>query len=534
MKKLIILLTILFLGTIFMAYFYFSRINQVNSGIARALNIATHNTAFLFQFTADEKFIELMSEQSIISELIGPEKSKELIDLKNSLLQNNKVTEILTNKKFFVSKVISNNTNNILIITQLSDNKEAEAFVNYLSTDKKLQKLNNHLYLYEPNDSVKYYGTLIEDVFLLSVNKDIIAEKLTIDLTAPNLFKAYIEKRQEISKPKLISIYVNFGLIDKYLANFLKGKLDGELAFLNKSKAFADLNYTYSKDKFQLFGSTQPDPRNTYISFFSKYKPVPITINNVLPYNTASYKFFGVDNVAKFQADLDIFFKEQKVFNKVDEVLKKLTSNYNLDFKKIVSEQFNHEMISFQLGTGERLGAISFKDGDKLNQFFTEISEQVDGEINIFKEDNIPYNLFGDAFKRFTRPYFVIKDNNLIFTPNLSTLKNYLNDFNSGKVLTQNTDYSKFRNEFPHEANIVFFYNLQVGKTIIQRDLKPEVYKVFNQKNTWGNYLYWTYQMSGDNGIFNTNFLLNKKTPSIENLPLTKYELDSLKAEIKL
>ncbi len=532
MKKLILLLTALFLGTICMAYIYFSRINSVNSGIAHALNISTHNASFVFEFTADQNFMELMSEQDILDELIGTTLLNELIGVKNVLLTNKSAKAALENKKILIGAVVDSIQNEVILLAQLDNQKTANKFIDDLINDGILKNGEKNIYTFQVNDSLQYYAGITDDVFLVAAKKNIIEERLKLQSTSSTPFKEYIESRQKVSKPKLISLYVNYNKIDSYLSNILKGKLDGELAFLNKSKAFAELNYNFSKDKLQLYGTTKPDPRNTFISLFSGLKPVSISINNILPANTAAYKIYGISDITKFQEKLDLFFKEQKMDNAVQTVYKNIQDKYYTDIKKVIAENFKNEIMTFQLSTGERLGAIAFKNGDKISQILLELGESQDNEIGIFKEDNIPYALFGDAFKRFNRPYFILKDNYLIFTPNASTLRNYIDNYTNGKLLTQDVAYSKFRNEFPSDASIVYFYNLQSGKELLRRDLKPSVYKQFNQENSWKDYSFFTYQMSGDNGIFITNLLLNKVAPKAKQI--TELELDSLKAEISL
>lgn len=532
MKKLITILILLIVGTAVLGYLYFSKLHRTKTGIDRALSVSTLNAAAVIEFSAEDKFFDLMREQELLNKLIGLENSDKLELIKNRLLSNTTAKSILNGNRIFLSFVNDDKTPQILISTQLQDNQEANALVAELQNTGILKPEQNHLYNFLTNDSSTYFAGLKEDVFFVSTSKSVILERLNLTNNNNDAFKDYIEQRQNISKQKLMRIYVNYAEVDEYVSNLIAGRLDGELAFLNKNDAFAEFSYNFSKDKLQLFGTTQPGKRSDYFHLFKHLNGVTFNINGILPSNTSSYKFFGIDQIEKFQANLAMLFKAQNIAQVQENVRKIISSKYNLDLSKIVNEQFNKEIITFQLTTGERLAALAFKNGDRLNQVMSEIGDYSDGEIGIFKDDQVLYALFGDAFKRFNRPHFTIKNNYLIVAPNASTVRDYINSYNAGKLLINDVGYAKFRNEFPGEANLIFYFDLNSSKTIARNNLKNKYYRNYVATDGWGNFAHFAYQMSGDNGKFNTNIVMDKVLPKSEQS--LEIDIEKILEEIEL
>lgn len=517
MKKLLTLLILLIIGTAVMGYFYFSKIHQVKSGNDRALSVATLNAAMVVEFTAEENFFELMSEQSLLSNFLGTNAALELEAIKTKLSKSSTSLNKILGNKLFLSFVTDQKQNEYVVSTQLQKQSDLGNLVKELMEKGVLKNENNHLYTFHANDSLELFAGVKEDVFLVSPSKSVILERLNLVENTDKDFKDYIELRQSISKSKLMTIYLNLSKIDSYALNMMVGRLDGELAFLNKNNSFAEFSYNFSKDKLQLFGTTTMGKKSSYYDLFKNLNGVPFTINGLLPHNTSSYKFYGIDQTVKFQELLAKFFKEQNNSQLVEKTLKEISTKYNLDLRKLISENFNKELITFQLTTGERLGAIQFKNGDKMSQIMAELGEYSESNIGIFKDEQILYALFGDAFKRFNRPYFVIRNNTLIFAPNSSTLRDYLANYDAGKLLIKDTSYSKFRNEFPGDASLIFYFDLNASKTIVRNNLKSTYYRTFLANSGWGEFAHFAYQLTGDKGKFNSNILIDKKLPKSES-----------------
>ncbi|RYY11857.1 MAG: hypothetical protein EOO04_34515, partial [Chitinophagaceae bacterium] len=300
MNKLYIFLGTLIMGTFVMAYVYFSRINQVNAGSARAISVATHNAAVVFEFTADKKFFDLMREQEITAELIGKGQSDALIQLKDYLYNDRTCREGLTGRKVMFGILADGDSTNLIIATQFADVSTASAVTQSLTDQGSLKPFKNGINTLLLNDSTQFYVAFKEDLLMISPEAHILRERLALDPDKPGKFHEYVDQRQQISKSKLLTGYFDFNTIKRLGSVFISGKLDGELNFLNSLNAFGELNYNFSKRKLQLYGTNIVQGEQNYIALFSQLNPVPITINNILPENTSSYKIFGIDDIKKF------------------------------------------------------------------------------------------------------------------------------------------------------------------------------------------------------------------------------------------
>jgi len=511
MKKILVVIIVLFTAIITMAYLYFSRLNTERENNDNDLHAAVNNSAVIFSFQNDKSILDILKSQPLFSEIIGEENYNQMASLKKHLLNVPAINSIIDQQGIYVSLVPAENRKiDLLYTTQI--NQDATA-VQLLATLKSAgvrlekEKAINRIIL---KDSAVFYLGMKDNLLLLSNTAKPILDIIAATFEKNNEFVEYIKSNSRLSKSSLAELYINFAKLPVLLKSVIPGKLTGELSIFNNQNSFASFVYNYSKDKILLTGTTKVNEANNYYQLFAKLVPQKITITNILPINTANYSVFTIDNYANWKPLLDKWFMTQKTDKAVENTIEKNNKKYHLDLAQVFPKYFKDQIITFQLSTTERIGAINLSNGDKTDQLLLELSTEYNEEIRLFNEENLLYAYFGEPFKKFKRPYYTIIDNYLVFASNASTVQSFLNSYKNNRLLINDKGYSYTINQLPNTACISFFVDLPHSTDIFRENSFPAYYKHIVSKKGLKNYSSFTYQLNGDNGKFQTNMLINK------------------------
>jgi len=291
----------------------------------------------------------------------------------------------------------------------------------------------------------------------------------------------------------------------------MPGKLTGELSVLENCNSFASLVYNFSKEKILLTGVTQNDDPNDYFELFSNSNAQKINIANILPDNTANYTVFAIENYLDWEKKLQNWFVLNKESNRITAILKNVSQKYHIDANQIFPKYFKDQLITFQLSTTEKIGAINLINGEKIEQLLLDLSMDYGDGIKLLKEDDLLYVYFGEPFKKFKRPYYIIIDNYMVFANNASTIQSFLNSYKNNRLFINKESYANSVNQLPNTSTISFFIDLNNSSDIFLKNIYLPYYKHITSQKGLKNYQSFIYQLSGDNGKFQTNVLMSRK-----------------------
>lgn len=513
MRRIYITLAVLLIMMIGMAYLYFSNLRTETNANELSLNAATTNASIVFSFDNDKSFYEILSGQDLFQNLLGQRKSALLKNLRANFAENTEIATALQSQKVYVS-IIPSTANNVdfLITTQLKNNFDALKLLksNKLKTDKQ-----GNFYQVNFADSTSCFVTIDKTLILISSSQTPI-EAYLAKMQKPDLvFANYIKTNTTFNKNTLANVFLNFSKAPQLLKNILNTNIIGELSVFNKQLAYAALSYNYSTDKLLFNGYTVINDPSNYYKLFSTIAEQKITINKILPEKTASYTFFGIKDYNEWYKSLNNWFITKKENDQIEKEIASINQKYRIDLKEVFPKYFKDQFITFQLNTGEKLGAIALNNGEKLSQLLLDLSAEYATDVRILKEPKIPYYFFGEPFKKFERPFYTIIDNYLVMANNASSVQSFLNAYSNNNLLINNTDYTNFRDQISSSATICFYVNNKNANDIFGRNLKPPYFKQYQSKSGLKNFDAFCYQLSGDNGKFLTNLLMNKKQDKI-------------------
>jgi hypothetical protein len=523
MKKIYLTLGILLLGTFAMAYLYFSKADTDKNANDLSLHAITQNSAIVFSFENDKSFYEILSGQDVIQNVLGENKSQQLRNLYDQLIERERIFKAIDGQKTFIGLSAGNNEIDFVIATQLKANLNPENLINAIDSKKVRVKKNATTFELIFADSTRVFVGFKQKLILLSNSNQAIATLLKTQQKEAR-FAAYIKENARFNKNNLASLFIDFNKMPSLLANILANNLTGELNIFNKQDSYAAFNYNFSKEKLLFNGNTTLQGSENFYKLFVDLPSQQLTIANILPQKTANYTIYAINDYPTWQKGLNQWLAFNKDIEKINSNMLAIKEKYRLDLMQVLPQYFKNQFIAFQLNTGEKFGAIELSNGEKVNQFLLDLSSEYAPDIRIFKEPNIPFAFFGDPFKKFERPFFTIIDNYLIMANNASSIQAFLNSYSANQLLINDPDYISFSNQLSSAATISFYVNNKNSNEIFGRNLKLPYFKQYQAKNGFKKYNAFCYQLTGDKGKFVSTLLLFKKEANT-------VEADTLKAE---
>lgn len=501
-----------------MAYLYFSNLNTSQNTSDVSLQAASSSSGFVFSFQNDQSVLELLKSQELFKEILGPGKYKQLSAIKTQLLSINTINQSTAKAQLYISFITDQQQEiNFLIATQINDGYSSAQMLqavrkNGIQTDS----LQRCFKLSMSDSSICFIGIEKNLILLSNTAQPVLdALKRTSD-HKPNEFANYIQENSRFTKNSLAQLYINFNHIPVLLSAFIPKRLSGELAVFNRQQSFAALNYSYSNQNILLTGNTEPGHPHNYYQLFANQTPQKVTITNILPDHTANFTVYTMTSYTNWRKALETWFSAQKQSELNTTFVKNINNKYHLNLDDIFPKYVANQFLSFQLSTGEKLGAISLTNGDKTQQLLLDLSEDYNDHIKSLKEGDLLYHYFGQAFTDFKKPYYIILDNYMVFASQPGTLQIFLDKYQSNKLLINSNSYISSSNQLPNNSSISFYIDYKNSLNLFKENIRPKYYEYLRSKTRLSNYNALTYQLSGDQGKFQTNILIDKQPRTLE------------------
>lgn len=514
MRKIIIILTVLTIGVVAMAYLYFSNLNKENGASDNSLNLISAASGVVFTFEHDKSFYDILSSQTIIEEILGEHKTKELQSLRSYLSANPNIDNLIKGEKVYIGFVAGEkNSIDYVIATQT---KISTANLAKIFTDKvfKMGEKAGYYQLSLADSTICFVS--MRDKTILLANSLTALEKIDVTNDKQNEFASYIKENSRLNKNTLANVYLNYNKLPLLLKNILNSNLTGELSVFNKQDAYASFSYNFGSDQLLLNGYTEINDSKSYYALFANQPDQPISVDQLLPEKTANYTLFAMNDYESWQKRLATWHREHKTDEQIAKLFKVLDDKYRIDIAQNFPVYFQKQFAVFQLNSGEKLGIIKMKDGDKLAQLLLDLSTEYAPEIRIFNESGLLYSFFGDPFLKFERPFYTIIDNHLVVANYASSLQFFLNSYRNNQLLTGTTEYARFKDQITNTATICFYVNNKNSNSIFRKNLRTPYYKQAISNVGFKNYNSFAYQLSAENGKFLSNLLLLKTQKQVQ------------------
>lgn len=297
------------------------------------------------------------------------------------------------------------------------------------------------------------------------------------------------------------NIFVNFQNMPAYMSGALKPGTIGLQAAAGKSASWMELDLNLKPDGLNFNGFTYTnDSLPQYLGLFLNQKPQTVTFPEVLPSNTASFVFFGIDDAMAFSSSYRKLLHQLGKLNKLDAELDSLNQLYGIDLEQSllgwVGNSFglciteprqdnftNNTYLIFETKSPDLAARL-------LDDLAADLAEK-SGKFPITRSENgilikqLPLNgivgqLLGAEFEAYDNPSYVILSNHVIFGATTESMVSYLQYVQSDRTLAKELSFSRFAENFGSTFNVFSYHHLKRSKNILNSYLNRSAMDVLN------------------------------------------------------
>ncbi|MGE0638212.1 MAG: DUF3352 domain-containing protein [Bacteroidia bacterium] len=534
-----VIVTLVLIGA---GWWFFFRNNTKPSD---AINAVPHDAAVILEIRDFSKAWATYKTTATYREELEQYETFQLfrdnVDFVDSILKNNTVAaEIFANRKMYIS-VHTNPEFGMEYLYCMSLEKanmkeKLDEVVKAVNTENAIYR--NFEYGNTIVTSVKktetdsaFYYTQYQGVFIASYSLLLTESAIDQLNNGGSMMKDdYFVKAVESSGKNVeVNIYINYKRFPSYVQLFLKAENSSALEALSKLAEWSELDVNQRPEGLMLNGFTYPnDTAAHYLNLFTVQKPQEVEFPAVLPANTATFMFFGINDILSFYSDYKTHLKRIKDIDRYELEVKNINTTYDIDIELSLFSWMGNQFgmcitepkaTAFSENTyavfKARRGELA---NDLLSGLVKSLSEkQGEAEQEVYQEYtitniNLPRvlpRLFGSAFEQMETTYYTILGDYVIFGNTMQSVKNYINYYIADKTLGKDVYFSSYSENLSSTFNVFIYSSPSRSKNIVDSYVNRETSKELdNSEETLRKFEGLAVQMSSNGSAFYTNVYL--------------------------
>lgn len=538
MRKIIIFTSILFLAVIAAAVLYFRSLHHNNRSQNRTIMHIPADAAFLVSFQNDPSFYNIFNDFEIFKAVIGTEAQHELTFLHKEVLKPSDLAELNAKQTIFFSFHPNKEKIDYLITLPFGVKiNEKEAYAKLRNAIENIGQVTpdstaEDLYKITLEELDRpFFVTFMSGAALLSFNKHLIAKALDND--EPHLSSNFIQELNENNHKNnnaIFNLHLNHDQLFKFVTDLTRVKPGNNLQLLEGLDGMSSLNMNFKSDALMFNGLSKIDANNqSYLALYTHQKASDEEVKQLFTANTAAYSAFAFSDYRAFHKQLSQLLDKRKQLSRINDQLSLIKSSKKIDVNEDLLAEWGNEFASVELNTRENLGIIKLKDSSNFVEMIEKISSSTAENIRRFDNSNLLYYSFGDPMLPFQRPYFTIINNYMICANTISTLQHFRRQHEDRQLLINTLPYLAFNKLRSNKSNISFFINNENAARNLRSTLRAPFEKAYSDTSTFDykNFYAISYQLSGYDGNFHSNFVAKYTLPSTtETQPIWEFVLN--------
>ncbi|MGQ8337341.1 hypothetical protein ACUNWD_12390 [Sunxiuqinia sp. A32] len=550
------------------AFFIYLTNQSKNYSENSAFKAVPLHTPLIVEVPQIKDFLNELNEKTpLIEELQSiNELSKffqEINVLRNLFKDNNTARKLFQSKAAVISfNFAGKDEIGSLIAISLNDRSERNqilSLINNYPTGKFTKRMYDDVEIYRwTNDQQEYHFAVKDGVFLFS-HYALFVEEATRQLSAENILnqKQFKDLYGTVGTSSDFNLYFNHDKFPQLIGRAIPRDFRKSVNAFGQFADWSELDVTIDETSLLMGGfSFSNDSNNNYLNVFRKQEAGRSGMEDVISANASFFINLNLDDLSVFFQDYEEFLKKQGDFYTRETELQKIEkagkSNFIKLFTEIADDNFAMVFgnVTQNQPTSNRFFIASVKSQSQARERLLKVLEnnaksekrtlkdlktsyQIQNEqsfdIYEFPFANLPQLLFGKAFTGSQSNYLCFYENYLIFSDNVSSIKNYIHDLVLSETLDRDIHYKKFEQQLASKST--FYLYLNFSKAFFLKDYYlnekfSEVLKENEESIRKFHALGW--QFSGNSGQFLNNLYL-KFDPVLKEEPQTVWQskLDS-------
>ncbi|PRD54518.1 hypothetical protein [Sphingobacterium gobiense] len=514
MRNTIIITILLFVAIIGASLYYFADLEGEKKETLRPLTFLPKETFLVTTFKNDATTDNIFKDFEIFEAIAGRQEFEQWQTLKAKLLRHSMIQPYVNEADLYVSFHPEKETIATLFTIPTSTSMDRETISSFLKevtstyTVRQKDTLESRIYSLDRGgkDSV-FHIVYHENIFFASFSDSLLYK--VMDKHAPKLEKDEIDFFVENnSRNSPLSVYFVHEQIPRIAAHLMRRKAGHFIKLFNNLGGQSAWNLSFKNDALILSGESKTEHnKENYIELFGNQGKTSQTLYNYFPENTASYLSFAISDSDRFQKDLLALLKRRNELVQLQAQFAEMKKSKDVSFEEDIRPIFGREFALVEQSNQTELAFISVADSTKLDAFISSMATRISDSLYRLDHSNIPYALYGDPLKSFTRPFFLRVGNILVLAKYQSLLTAYQRDWRGANLLTNTLGFKNSERIQGNEANITCFVRTSASSATINNLLKSAYSKSFRDKNDFGyqDFYSWSIQIAGNNGNFQSS-----------------------------
>lgn len=537
MKKAIWIISGLLTIIVSLVYFYFKGSLQLNTKSDLFAYVSDRN-AIILDFKYETDLSEILKDDQNIPSLFYESFIEEIKEFSKIVSKNKALQNALKAQDVLVaSQKINAKTLGCIYFAKLNNFDIDDPSTLFNSDDELVSKSKsrpfegekifhfeqenfNFYYVYiEPYILVSKYPTLIEDA--------IRSKKRGTSLSKFPIFQKW--QQEQSSGKSILSMFINHHSLTEFYSLFFQIPFQNALGL---SETFAEYSYTelnYKSDAWILNGELEASEKK-YFSLLKNQTENRSYLCDYLSSNTWAFQNIILSDPALFRSDLQKQIQLNQDFY-YDAEVKLMQKKYGLDVPKLLVEHMGTEFITAYYPNYSLLnhtGYISMmvlQQADEFANKMTSLQKNIkeikykDYSIKSFPIRKMMYLCAGEPFKEIESKYYIIIEDRLILSSDISDLKRYVDDYTSDQLYKNKESYQSYISRLNDKYNYLFYAGVSGYEMSVKSLLTSKSVNKLMSRNGWSNYTAFAYQVtSSDAGLINSIYLPLKDNSSESTL----------------
>lgn len=535
MRNTIIVTAILFIAVVGASIYYFSDLNKDHQEAVKPLKYLPENTLLILSIRNDEITDNIFKDFEVFDAILGFSETEKLREFKKKLLRNDALKTYVLDADIYISFHPDDKKSLATLFTIPTTGKIATddlpAIIQQMGKDYEVNvqdTLNQQIFSFNSGniDSILYV-TYYESILFASYAKPLLAtimSKETKHLSDVQI--DYFIKNNSRNTP--LSVFFPHQQLPSALQIFQRTSSGTFLNQFEGLKGQSAWNINFKQDALMLTGESEiENTEGNYLALFRNQRKKTQYLYNFFPSATSLYIEYSISDQQQFAKELDDLLTFRKEKEKIYNQFKSQRDTTTIfEFQKTLGLEF----ALIEQSNQTHMGYISLADTNSWNRLKHELFEVSGDSIYRFKNSNLLYAFYGDAFKVFPRPYVTQVGHVLVIANSSNTLREYQKDWKNRNLLTGTLGFKNFEKLQGNEANITLFVHTKNANSKILNSLPQHYQKNFRNNDNFGyqDFYSWSAQLSGNNGGFLSRiYAVYKSKTALGTTPEWIYPLEN-------
>lgn len=401
-----------------------------------------------------------------------------------------------------VLHVVQPSGHDLKMLTKLNNAFSGSGIV---SSIKMGEKEGFKLVVAEPYFSM--YITVTNGLILAASSESLLAESLNQLTQTKGLLdeRSFANASKAAGKNVEANVFINYSTFPRYLNRILKPAMLYSKDVVSEFASWTELDVSLKANGLTCNGFTYTaDSLNQFLKLFLDQEPQTIDFPNYLPSNTASFVFYGIDDLISFVSDYRNLLSTQGRLKPLDASLDSINNKYAIDLEQNIlawmgnsygvcitepkgasfAEQTFWVFEARSSGLAKKLlfdlgKTLAEKSG---NEVFEGNFNGVD--IGQLKLEGILSEMFGDGYDDFSDPYFMVLEEFVVFGASEESLQEYLRFIQADKTLSKELAFSRFIENLSSSYNIFTYHHLGRSKKVLNSYLNRKAVDVLEENES--------------------------------------------------